>query len=793
MSHFDAANTIFKKAVAFVTQTNSHLFLTGKAGTGKTTFLKYIRDNCAKKIAIVAPTGVAAINAGGVTIHSFFQLPMGTYLPTRKGNWDMFDSAVNNQNTLFKNLRLSGPKRELLQELELLIIDEVSMVRADTLDAIDAVLRNVRQQPLVPFGGVQMLYIGDLFQLPPVVRQDEWKLLQEFYKSPFFFDALCLQQAPAVYIELRKIYRQSDFGFISILNNIRNNCCTPDDLQLLHQYYQPGFSPRPEENFITLTSHNDKADAINRSELQKLPHQLHAFRATISGEFNERSYPAEEELQLKTGAQIMFIKNDKGENRRYYNGKIGVIQSIDEEQIMVSFPGEPEPLKLETEKWQNIRYRYNKEKDKFEEEELGTFTQYPIRLAWAITIHKSQGLTFEKAIIDAGASFAAGQVYVALSRLTGLQGLVLRSRISPESIRTDDRVLEFVQRELSEHSLQQTLELEQQSFIKSSLLKKFNWDKIRNNVQQHYENYDDWKLFNKNNCLAWAGALVRTANSQYEVAGKFVRQLEGLLNTGEEDGYARLHQRMEAAVQYFLKEIDEGLIAATSKHMQEVNNWPKIKKYMIALRELKELFERKRQQLLNALEMSRAMASSMDVQEILQLAESVQKAEAESSVEEENSTQGNSGEDTASHSPGASSGAAAKKRASGNGSEPKKTRPSKGETNRFSLHLYRQGRSAQEIAQERNLALSTIETHLASFIPTGEVDVLELVSREKLDKIIELLEAQPLSGATLIKQSLSADYTYGEIKAAMKYFEKITAEAQPETMVAEPGPPAQDE
>src|SRR5215213_8108509 len=275
MAHFDASNTIFQKAVAFVNQTNRHLFLTGKAGTGKTTFLKYIRDNCIKKIAIVAPTGVAAINAGGVTIHSFFQLPMGSYLPTRQGNWDTFDSAVNNQNTLFRNLRLSAPKRELMQELELLIIDEVSMVRADTLDAIDAVLRNVRQQPLVPFGGVQMLYIGDLFQLPPVVRQDEWRLLQDFYKSPFFFDALCLRDAPPVYIELRKIYRQSDSGFISILNNIRNNCCTAADLQHLHEYYRPDFSPKPEENFITLTSHNDKADAINRTELQKLQHEPH--------------------------------------------------------------------------------------------------------------------------------------------------------------------------------------------------------------------------------------------------------------------------------------------------------------------------------------------------------------------------------------------------------------------------------------------------------------------------------------------------------------------------------------
>ncbi|HYE53487.1 MAG TPA: AAA family ATPase, partial [Chitinophagaceae bacterium] len=499
MSQFDAANNNFRKAVAFVNQTNSHLFLTGKAGTGKTTFLRYIRDNCFKKTAIVAPTGVAAINAGGVTIHSFFQLPMGAFLPTGHGNLDTFEGKIFNQNSLFKNLRLNAAKRELLRELDLLIIDEVSMVRADTLDAIDAVLRHVRRQPLQPFGGVQVVYIGDLFQLPPVVRPEEWRLLQQYYKSPFFFDALVMQQVPPVYIELKKIYRQSDETFIHILNNIRNNCCTSADLQHLHEYYRPAFIPPVNEHYITLTSHNDKADTINRAELNKLSGRLHIFRAVITGEFNERSYPAEEELQLKSGAQVMFIKNDKGDNRRFYNGKIGIIHSIDEdEQVMISFPGEPELLKLEQEKWQNIRYVFNKEKDTFEEEELGTFTQYPIRLAWAITIHKSQGLTFDKAIIDAGASFAPGQVYVALSRLTGLGGLVLRSRINPDSIRTDERVLNFVQEELPDHRLQETLEQEQQAFIKSTLLKKFDWSKISASAEQHFEEYDARKLLNKN-------------------------------------------------------------------------------------------------------------------------------------------------------------------------------------------------------------------------------------------------------------------------------------------------------
>ncbi|MGB8194589.1 MAG: helix-turn-helix domain-containing protein [Chitinophagaceae bacterium] len=747
MSHFDASNTIFQKAVAFVNQTNSHLFVTGKAGTGKTTFLKYIRDNCFKKIAIVAPTGVAAINAGGVTIHSFFQLPFGTYLPTRQSIGDMFDGMVNNQHTLFKNLRLNAAKRELLQELDLLIIDEVSMVRADTLDAIDTVLKSVRQQPLTPFGGVQVLYIGDLFQLPPVVRQDEWKLLQEFYKSPFFFDALVLQQAQPVFIELKKIYRQTDEVFISILNNIRNNCCTPEDMQHLHQYYQPGFSPAAEENYITLTSHNEKADSINRMELHKLQYPPHTFRATITGDFNERSYPAEEELQLKKGAQIMFIKNDKGENRRYYNGKIGIIHSIDDDKVMISFPNEPYLLQLEQEKWQNIRYKYNKESDTLDEEELGTFSQYPIRLAWAITIHKSQGLTFTKAIIDAGASFAAGQVYVALSRLTGLEGLVLRSRIQPGSIFTDERVLQFVQSEMPEHLLQETLETEQQSFVKASLLKRFNWDKIVNNLQQHLEGIDSIKVLNKSSCFACAGAMMRAADSQQEVSAKFTRQLEQLLVANDADGYAKLHTRMQAAVQYFVKEIDEKLLSLLEAHIKDVSSWPKVKKYVAELNELKTLFERQKEQLLRAAEITQAMQASEEMARLLELTESLPKTNAEE--------------------PGAPLHEKL--------IVPKKPKAVKGDSSKLSLQLFKEGKSVAEIAAERELAPSTIESHLVSFIPTGEVQVLDLVPQEKFDRIAAILEAQPDLHSSAIRMALNDEVSFGEIRAVVLHYGKLMA------------------
>lgn len=755
MAHFDDSNTIFQKAVAFVNQTNRHLFLTGKAGTGKTTFLKYIRDNCIKKTAIVAPTGVAAINAGGVTIHSFFQLPMGTYLPTRQGNFDSYEGRVTNEHSLFKNLRLNAAKRQLMQELDLLIIDEVSMVRADTLDAIDIVLRNVRQQPMVPFGGVQVLYIGDLFQLPPVTKQDEWRLMQPFYKSPFFFDALSLQQSPPVFIELKKIYRQSDEVFINILNNIRNNCCTTEDLQHLHKYYKPGFTPAREENYITLTSHNDKADAINSGELDRLPDQLHTYKAAITGEFNERSYPAEEELLLKQGAQIMFIKNDKGENRRYYNGKIGVIHSIEEERILISFPGEHNLLELEKEKWQNIRYRYNAAGDSFEEEEIGTFTQYPIRLAWAITIHKSQGLTFEKAIIDAGASFAAGQVYVALSRLTGLDGLVLRSRINPDSIRTDDRVLQFVQSEMPEHLLQETLQLEQQSFVKTLLLKTFNWDKLLSATEQNLEAYDTRKLLNKQSCLAWAGAVYRAAESQQEVAFKFTRQLEQLLIASAPDSSSKLHTRVEAAVQYFVKEVNERLLVPTNQHLEEIRNWPRIKKYAEEVRDLKALFERQKQQLLWALELTGAMQSPEGMSKLMELTGSIKQGTQDENVIQDQQQEKRESGAMATSQPKA-----------------KKSKPQKGDSSRTTLQLFKEGKSIDEIAAERTILRGTVEAHLISFIPTGEIDVLEIVSQEKLDRILAILETQPDLSLTAIRQSLNDEVSFNEIKAAIVHMQK---------------------
>ena len=738
----DTDNTIFQLAAQFVNQTGRTLFLTGKAGTGKTTFLKYIRDNSFKKMAIVAPTGVAAINAGGVTMHSFFQLPFGPYIPTRQGGWNSEAPGYSDPDSLFKNIRFNINKRELLQELELLVIDEVSMVRADMLDAVDAILRHFRDQPLLPFGGIQVLYIGDLFQLPPVVSKEEWELLQNHYRSPFFFDAQVIQQSPPIYLELKKIYRQNETSFIDILNNIRNNRATPKDLERLHDYYDPDFTPPKESNYITLTSHNAKADEINQFQLSILNGKLHAFEASVTGEFNDKAYPAEKKLSLKEGAQVMLIKNDKGESRRYFNGKIGTILKLSAEKITISFPGETDELTLEKETWKNIRYNYNKEKDKIEEEELGTFSQYPIRLAWAITIHKSQGLTFEKAVIDAGASFAAGQVYVALSRLTSIDGLVLRSRILPHSIQTDPRVIGFTESRLTEDAMEEQLKNEQLTYISHSLIRSFDWSKLVAHVQDHLGELSHRQIPDKIKALELAKDWLDKTNRQQETAGKFSRQLEQLIHTAPADGYAQLQQRMEAASAWFIAALENDLIKPLQEHARDLKGKQKAKKYAATLQELKNLFTRKKQQLEEAMQMVSGLMKGVDTTNLLtSLQEKKQREEA-----------------------------AAAENGHGEGSLKSLTaKPKKGDTNRITLQLYKEGISIAEIATRRSLALTTVESHLASFILSGEIDIKELVPEQKINPIISAIEE--IGGSILgpIKHQLGDNYSFGEIRAVMNY------------------------
>src|SRR5690554_5808375 len=446
-------------------------------------------------MVVAAPTVVAAMNAGGMTLHSLFWLPFGLFVPQQlQALPEESDLAIYDKRRLFGKVRLTTRRRALLSEIELLVIDEVSMVRADALDAIDTILKSVRRDAR-PFGGLQVLFMGDLYQLPPVVKDSEWRIMEQYYKSPFFFDAQVLKDSPPVMLELDKVYRQSDADFISLLNAIRNDACTPGELEQLNSYYQEEFVPPKEDAYITLTSHNRRADEINRNELAALPGHSVTLSARIKGDFSEALYPAETDLQLKVGAQVMFIRNDSGEDRRYFNGKIGHIHHIDSsgDSLIVGFANDDneDTVEVKREVWENIRYDYDQDKDRIHEDVLGTFSQFPLRLAWAITIHKSQGLTFERAIIDAGASFAAGQVYVALSRMTGLEHLVLKTRIPAHSIRTDLVVLDFSRLTSTTEELPEILAQSQQDYLGHILLESFRWDRLVDLCGKNLEDLQD--------------------------------------------------------------------------------------------------------------------------------------------------------------------------------------------------------------------------------------------------------------------------------------------------------------
>ena len=419
-------------AFNYLENTGTNIFLTGKAGTGKTTFLKKLKETSPKRMIVVAPTGVAAINAGGVTIHSFFQLPFGPYIPGSE--------MASGQNKSYSH-KFSRDKINIIRSMDLLVIDEVSMVRADLLDAISDMLRRYRDRNK-PFGGVQLLLIGDLQQLAPVAKEDEWNLLREHYASPFFFDSKALSESDYLCIELTQVYRQADDTFVRLLNNIRENRFDENTLHTLNQRYIPNFKPNDKAGYITLTTHNYQAQQINNRKLQELPGPAYTYKAEIKDDFPAYSYPTDEVLELKQDAQVMFVKNDSSGERRYYNGKIGRIVFISPSKIIVS-DELGNDITVDRETWTNVKYTIDENTKDITETIAGSFSQYPLKTAWAITIHKSQGLTFEHAIIDASAAFSHGQVYVALSRCKTLEGMVLSSPITRNAMISDEKILSY--------------------------------------------------------------------------------------------------------------------------------------------------------------------------------------------------------------------------------------------------------------------------------------------------------------------------------------------------------------
>ena len=461
----DIDNKEFNKAAEFVHQTDKIIYLTGKAGTGKTTFLKHIKKTSPKNIVILAPTGVAAINAGGVTINSFFQLPFGPFVPN--------DERLSSSK-IFSTFRYRENKKKIILNLELLIIDEISMVRSDTLDVINQILQVFRKNTK-PFGGVQVVLIGDVFQLSPIAN-NVWPILSEFYKSIYFFDSKVIQENPLVYIELKKIYRQNEQDFIDLLNRVRVNQLIESDIKNLNSKFDPEFE---EQDYVTLATHNSSVNSINANKLAEINEPAYTYEGIVTDAFPEREKPTDHLLELKVGAQVMFVKNEASTPRRYHNGKIGEISSLKEDSIHVRFFDSSKSISIERALWQSIRYTYNQKKKKIEEEILGTYEQFPLRLAWAMTVHKSQGLTFEKVIADLGNAFTFGQVYVALSRCTSFKGLKLKSLITSDAIITDQRVLDFASNKIPETLMTEQLNSGKADFYYKNARTEFDLKNIK--------------------------------------------------------------------------------------------------------------------------------------------------------------------------------------------------------------------------------------------------------------------------------------------------------------------------
>ena len=536
--HIDARreSMAYYLAEEFAMHTNRPLFITGKAGTGKTTFLRKLREQTPKNMAVVAPTGVAAINAGGMTIHSFFQLPVRTLIPTPQS-----------YKQLFAEQRLTQRKRNLIYHLEMLVIDEISMVRADVLDAIDQVLRRYKYRKDQPFGGVQLVMIGDLFQLSPVVtRGDDEEAMRKYYEGPYFFQAKVMQELQPIYVELDHVFRQQDQTFVQLLNEVRENQLTAQGRALLNARYNPRFQNTDEDFHITLTTHNRLADELNERELAKLPDEPHVFTAEIKKDFPVNIYPTEETLYLKTGARVMFVRNDDQKPRRFYNGKIGVITEIDSDQIVVRC--EDGDIEVTRMVWENIRYKEDEKTGKIDEEILGTFTQYPLRLAWAVTIHKSQGLTFDKVIIDAARAFAAGQVYVALSRCRTLEGIVLSSPLDYVELDNDPSVLRYTDSQPPVETIQQALPTARKEYEIQLFSALFDFHRTLSLVDQMHKMAASKVSFNAET-LPFLDELQPVFVEWQSIADKFRPQLTKLLVSGNK---TMLRERLHAACGYFV-------------------------------------------------------------------------------------------------------------------------------------------------------------------------------------------------------------------------------------------------
>lgn len=711
-------NQELRNAWDFVEHTGISIFLTGKAGTGKTTFLRTLKEHSSKRSVIVAPTGVAAINAGGMTIHSFFQLPLSPFVP---------DASIKNR------FDYSKEKRKIMRTLDLLIIDEISMVRADLLDAIDSVLRRFREHDK-PFGGVQLLMIGDLQQLTPVVTPEEEKVLQRYYDTPYFFGSKALRSISYVTIELTHVYRQQDSTFITLLNNIREGKATAADLQRLNERYSPTFLPEAGSDYIRLTTHNRMAESYNEDQLRNLPSRACSFRAETDGNFPEYSYPADFNLTLKVGAQVMFIRNDN--NGRYYNGRIGHVTYVDNEKILVLCPGDEDAIEVEVETWENTKYTLNEKTKQIEAEVQGTFKQYPLRLAWAITIHKSQGLTFEHAIIDAQASFASGQVYVALSRCKTLEGLVLASPIGNAAIINDSRVSDYIshQTEQAEQSISALPALKEE-YYRQLLIELFNFNDIKTYEAALFrvltEFFFKFPKINALHKMTLSDLDTRVINVSMKWENVIRRMTTVQLHEDE------FKERVKKSALYFHSQLTE-----LFSHMLEItrdiqtNNKTAAIRFENTYTDLQQTYHAKRD-LLEAI-----MEEGFSITTYL-------TAKQEAILNSLNDGTGNKRR---------------KKKETTNA--VKTVKPS---TIELTYNLFKAGKNVEEIAKERGLTTGTIQGHLIPYIQKGEIQIEHVIDKKKINAIKRIAKAVGKdSGMKTIKELCPSDITYNDILLVMK-------------------------
>lgn len=711
-------NQELRNAWDFVEHTGISIFLTGKAGTGKTTFLRALKEHSNKRNVIVAPTGVAAMNAGGMTIHSFFQLPLSPFVP---------NANIKNR------FDYSKEKRKIMRTLDLLIIDEISMVRADLLDAIDSVLRRFRE-PNKPFGGVQLLMIGDLQQLTPVVTPTEEELLQRYYDTPYFFGSKALRSINYVTIELTHVYRQQDETFITLLNNIREGNVSESDLQRLNQRYDPTFQPKQGSDYIRLTTHNRMAESYNEDQLRNLPTRAYTFSAETEGNFPEYNYPTDFNLTLKVGAQVMFIRNDN--IGRYYNGRIGHVTYVDNEKISVLCPGDEEPFDVEAETWENTKYTLNEKTKQIEAEVQGTFKQYPLRLAWAITIHKSQGLTFEHAIIDAQASFASGQVYVALSRCKSLEGLVLASPIGNTAIINDSRVSDYIshQTEEAQKSIS-VLPTLKEEYYRQLLIEMFNFNDLKVYETALFRVLTEFFFkYTKINALHKM-ALSDLENRVIGVSMKWEKTIKSM--TTEQLQREDFKERIKKGALYFHSELTE-IFSKTIPLTKEVetNNKVGAKRFDSTYTELKQTYDAK-QDLLESM-----MEEDFTITNYL-----TRKQEAIlSSIGDETERKRRKRRETK-DSPAAN----------------------KISTYEQSYILYKAGKSIEEIAKERGLTEGTIQGHLIPYINNGDIKLEDVIEEKKINIIKRIAKAVGReNGIKPIKEQCPSDITYNDINLVIK-------------------------